>query len=130
MSGTSSFGGTANVGGLSGVQRGQPGRHFVGRFAHGGITGAAGGGPRGGLTMLAEEGRELVELPAGSRVHSNPDTERMLSGDGGGGGAVNLTINVGGTGSGGLDRALKDWIVDTVQVVGGGDVQVAFGTRG
>lgn len=51
--------------------------------AHGGITGAFGGGPRGGMTMVGEEGPELVSLPFGSTVHSNPDTERMMGEMGG-----------------------------------------------
>lgn len=48
--------------------------------AHGGITGAAGGGPRGDMTLVGENGPELVDLPPGTQVHSNPDTERILSG--------------------------------------------------
>lgn len=53
-------------------------------FAHGGITGAATGGLHSGMRMVGEHGPELVELPPGTRVNSNPDTERMMSGDGGG----------------------------------------------
>jgi hypothetical protein len=30
--------------------------------------------------MVGEQGIELLDLPAGSRVFSNPDTRRMLSG--------------------------------------------------
>lgn len=36
----------------------------------------------GGLTMLGERGRELVDLPRGSRVYSNIDTERMMGAQG------------------------------------------------
>lgn len=61
-------------------------------FAHGGIVGAASGGARSALTMVGEHGPELVNLPAGSRVNSNPDTMRMLSGAGGGGVAVHLYV--------------------------------------
>ena len=32
---------------------------------------------RGGLTWMGEKGRELVALPAGSRVYSNQDSEKM-----------------------------------------------------
>src|SRR5262249_25238774 len=69
---------------VNGALGGIPGKvlHFLG-FASGGITGAASGGTRSGLTMVGEHGRELVRLPAGTRVMSNPDTERMLSGGGG-----------------------------------------------
>ena len=35
------------------------------------------GGPARGLTVVGERGPELVNLPAGSRVHSNADSRRM-----------------------------------------------------
>ncbi|MFI6251520.1 phage tail protein [Streptomyces sp. NPDC051016] len=48
--------------------------------ASGGIVGAAAsGGLRNGLTMVGEQGIELLDLPAGSRVWSNPDTRRKLA---------------------------------------------------
>lgn len=49
------------------------------RYTGGIIGAAAGGGPRGALTMVGEQGRELVRLPTGSQVYSHPDSERMLS---------------------------------------------------
>ena len=54
------------------------------RRAHGGVIGsrvgkAATGGVRNNLTMVGEQGPELVELPGGSRVRSNPDTRRIMS---------------------------------------------------
>tara|TARA_R100000406_G_scaffold21699_1_gene13522 strand:- start:3185 stop:5083 length:1899 start_codon:yes stop_codon:yes gene_type:complete len=53
-------------------------------FADGGITPA-------GLTVVGERGPELVNLPAGSRVHSNRDSAKMM------GGSVvnnfNITVN-------------------------------------
>lgn len=61
-------------------------------FAHGGVVGAAVGGARSNLTMVGEHGPELVHLPAGSRVHSNPDTARMMSGMGGGVARVELLV--------------------------------------
>lgn len=51
--------------------------------AHGGIVGAATGGLHGGMRMVGEHGPELLELPPGTRVNSNPDTERLLAGQGG-----------------------------------------------
>lgn len=39
----------------------------------------AAGGIGGGLTVVGEEGPELVRLPSGSMVHSNPDSQRMAS---------------------------------------------------
>jgi hypothetical protein len=58
----------------------------VAGFANGGIT-------DGGLTMVGERGREIVNLPKGSRVHSAADTKQMLSGASNGSGTVNLTVN-------------------------------------
>jgi hypothetical protein len=46
----------------------------------------------------------------------------------GGGSPVQVVLQFGGTGHGQLDHAFMDWIHDRVRVVGGGDVQVAFGT--
>ena len=40
---------------------------------------ADGGISKGGLTVVGEEGPELLNLPAGSRVHSNPDSKKILS---------------------------------------------------
>lgn len=47
------------------------------KFANGGVTG-------GGIALVGERGKELVNLPAGSRVHSAHDTMKMLNGAGGG----------------------------------------------
>ena len=51
----------------------------VGKKAAGGIVGsfAASGGVRSGLTQVGEQGPELLDLPAGARVWSNPDSRRM-----------------------------------------------------
>lgn len=85
----------------------------VGRFATGGIA--------SGLAMVGERGRELVRLPTGSSVMSNPDTERLL-GQGGGGRMV-LELRSGGA-------ALDDLLVEIIRKavrVRGGDVQVVLG---
>ena len=55
-------------------------------FASGGVTGS-------GLSIVGERGPELVNLPAGSRVHSNADSRKMVSS---GGGGNNITVNVQG----------------------------------
>jgi len=57
---------------------------FLG-LASGGIVGAAAGGIRSNMVMVGERGRELVQLPAGSRVFNNSQTEGMLAAAGGGG---------------------------------------------
>ncbi|SKC53457.1 phage tail tape measure protein [Ohtaekwangia koreensis] len=46
----------------------------VPKFANGGISG-------GGIAMVGERGRELINLPSGSRVSSNFQTEKMLGGN-------------------------------------------------
>jgi hypothetical protein len=50
--------------------------------ARGGTIGAAAsGGIRRNLTMVGEHGPELVRLPAGAHVRSNPDTRRLARND-------------------------------------------------
>ncbi|MFI1472030.1 hypothetical protein [Streptomyces wuyuanensis] len=61
--------------------------------ATGGIIGAAGGGPRSGLTLVGEHGPELAELAPGTRVRSNPDSRRMAASMASAGGGV-YQINV------------------------------------
>lgn len=85
-----------------------------------------GGGPRGRQTLVGEYGPEIVDLPVGSMVHSNPDSMRMLGqmGGGGGGGVWHVTLQLG-------DRILTELLLDPVRkivrTVGGGDVQATFG---
>jgi len=62
-------------------------------MAAGGIAGAAAGGLRSGMTMVGERGRELVQLPAGSRVFNNAQTEGMLA-QRASGGVTNVTVNL------------------------------------
>jgi len=54
-------------------------------FASGGVTGS-------GLSLVGERGPELVNLPQGSRVFSNRNSRKMLSG----GATNNITVNVQG----------------------------------
>jgi hypothetical protein len=94
------------------------------RMASGGISGAAGGGVRSRLTMLGEHGRELAELPPGTRVHGHADTERMLARGGGGGGSVLVIDSSGATG---LDALFFRWLREKIKSDHGGDVQAALG---
>jgi hypothetical protein len=87
---------------------------FLG-FEHGGVVGAQSGGPRSGWTMVGEHGRELVQLAPGSRVVSNPDTERMLSGGGQGGG---VTVQLEWVGGSGGDEFLS-WLRNSIRIRGG-----------
>lgn len=52
---------------------------------------------RGGLTVVGEEGPELISLPRGSAIHSAGETRTMMSGGGGrsgvrGGDTINITL--------------------------------------
>jgi hypothetical protein len=57
-----------------------------GGFATGGITSKATGGIDSGLTLVGENGPELVSLPGGSHISSNSSMAGALGGGGGGGG--------------------------------------------
>ena len=53
-------------------------------FANGGVVGS-------GLQLVGERGPEIVKLPTGSRVHSNRDSKKIMSGS-----TNNITVNVQG----------------------------------
>lgn len=56
---------------------------------------ADGGVSDGGLTVVGEKGAEIVNLPKGSRVHSNADSKKMLAGSQTNNSSVfNNTVNV------------------------------------
>ena len=59
----------------------------IGRAIRRKILGRAMGGPANGLTVVGERGPELLNLPAGSRVHSNSDSRRMS------GNTINVHVN-------------------------------------
>ncbi|MGY4994079.1 phage tail protein [Streptomyces sp. 900105245] len=110
------------------------GKHGHGKKAAGGIVGAAAsGGLRSSLTWVGEQGPELLDLPAGSRVWSNPDSRRkaaapwssMLNSPrrapaaaGGGAQKVNVTLEIrsGGTG---YDEFLLKELRRAIRVRGG-----------
>lgn len=89
-------------------------------FAHGGITGAANGATSSGLTMTGEHGPELLQLPPGTRVRSNPDTRRMTAGADGGNGGGTLVVRLDGSG------LLKNLRAEIKRQ--GGNVQAVLGT--
>lgn len=96
--------------------------------ATGGVVGAAAtGGPRWGRTLVGEYGPEIADLPVGSRIHSAPDTQRMLSASGGGQvPPIEITLMIG-------DTALGTVMVDPLRRVirdRGGNVQAVLGVRG
>jgi len=63
-----------------------PGQPFGSPFAM-----ASGGVSSGGMTLVGEEGPELVRLPTGARVYSNQQSRRMAMGT-----TNNITVNVQG----------------------------------
>jgi phage-related protein len=83
------------------------------------------GGIGGGLTMLAERGRELVNLPYGSTVTPHGTTEAMLAGNGGNGGQITVVYD-----SRGAADELKALLCKWVRLDGQGSVQKAFGRSG
>jgi len=95
-----------------------------GMKAAGGIVGAASGGIRSGLTWVGEHGPELAELPAGSRVWSNPDSMRMASGRSGGQPILVQLVLDGMV----LAQQLLDPQREIVRRKYGGNVQTAMGS--
>ncbi|MBH1939077.1 hypothetical protein I5Q34_33280, partial [Streptomyces sp. AV19] len=90
--------------------------------AHGGIIGAAGGGPRSALTWVGEQGPELVSLPFGSRVRTAGDSRRLAAG-GSDGGLMVIQLNIAG-------KSFGDLVIDTARRevrTRGGDVQAVLG---
>jgi hypothetical protein len=101
-------------------------KRALGRKASGGTVGAAAtGGARWGRTLVGEYGPEIADLPIGSRVHSAPDTARMLAGAGAPARVVHLTIELGGQP---FARVLIDPLREEIRQLGG-DVQQALGRR-
>jgi hypothetical protein len=97
-----------------------------GRVEHGGIIGAASGGIHSSLRLVGEHGAELVTLPPGAMVHSNPDTQRMLGA--GGWGDLRIVVELGNSfREAGLSPAQMRDVKASVKHHGGGDVQAAFG---
>ena len=94
-----------------------------GKDAHGGVIGAAVGGARTGMTLVGEHGPELLKIPGGSRVFSNPDSQSMMSA----GGGVNVSLEIGSSSNADFDKFMLQWVRNNVRVKGGGSVQQAFG---
>jgi hypothetical protein len=92
--------------------------------AHGGIIGAASGGPRSRMTLVGEQGPEIVDLAPGSRVRSNPDTRRMFASAGRGGGQpIVIQLDIAG-------RYLGEVVIDPLRKEissRGGNVQAVLG---
>lgn len=90
----------------------------------GGVVGsAATGGVRNHQTLVGEDGPEIVDLPAGSRVRSNPDTRRLMGGGGGGSQPVQLMIDAGPSET---SRLLLKLLRNAIRVEGG-NVELVLG---
>lgn len=103
-------------------------------LASGGPSTAAAGGGRNGMTLVGENGPELVPLQFGSMVHDAATSRQMMRrgvGAGGGGGGAGAPIVVELTLDGQLlARRLVDPMRSTIRSLGG-NVQTALGdTRG
>ena len=73
-------------------------------FADGGVT-------TKGLSLVGEKGPELINLPRGTRVHSNKDSRNMLASSGQRGGTINninITVNAKDTSRAEMDRIAKE----------------------
>lgn len=105
---------------------GQTTAHEGGRYAHGGVVGAAAtGGVRAGNILVGENGPEIVKLPAGSTVRSNPDSQRWMSENQHRSNAtLGLTLDSRGSQ---MDRLLISILKKAIRVRGG-NVQYVLGT--
>lgn len=96
-------------------------------FAHGGVVGAAAGGPRSNLTLVGEQGPELIRLPAGATVTPNGQTRQMLDAASR---PVAVLLEWGNGPTDPLARAIWDWLKKNIRLEGGGgdgNVQRALG---
>lgn len=85
------------VASVSVTQKSMGGKMFVG-YEHGGVVGGVGhaaeGGPRSNTIVAGEHGIELIDVPPGSMVHSNPDSMRMLGAMGSGVGELRVVLDI------------------------------------
>lgn len=103
----------------------QQGGHPTQRKATGGSIGsAATGGARSNMTLVGEQGPELVALAPGSRVRSNPDTRRVLGAQGGSGGGGTFIFKSSGRR---VDDMLIEILREAIHQRGGDPVAVLGG---
>lgn len=92
--------------------------------ATGGVVGAAAtGGVRSNMTMVGEHGPELVNLPPGSHVRSNPDSNRILDGQGS---STQATLEIKSSGRR-ADDMLLELLREAIHQRGGDPVRVLGG---
>ncbi|MGW3428878.1 phage tail protein [Streptomyces melanosporofaciens] len=95
----------------------------IGAKATGGIIGAAGGGPRSALTLVGEQGPEVVRLPYGSSVYPAGQSRQMMRG----GRAEPVVIEIRSSGSDVDEFLLK--ILRRAIKVRGGNAQLVLAGR-
>ncbi|MGV9803920.1 hypothetical protein ACWDTP_38395, partial [Mycobacterium sp. NPDC003449] len=88
----------------------------IGKKATGGVIGAAGGGPRSALTLVGEQGPEVVRLPYGSSVYPAGQSRQMMRGAGGR--AEPVVIEIRSSGSD-LDEVLLKILRRAIKIRGG-----------
>ncbi len=87
--------------------------------------GYAGGGPTSaGWAWVGERGRELVKMPGGASVVPAGASAQMVAG---GARPVLVQLTVASGGQSDFDKFMTKWVKEKVRVLGGGDVQTAFG---
>jgi hypothetical protein len=96
--------------------------------AYGGNIGAAaGGGAQGGMTLVGEQGPEVVNLPYGTSVMPNSNFNSMF----GMGGPLTVRLEVASAvGGSGLERLFISWLKGAIRAIGGSgpnSVQRALG---
>ena len=107
--------------------KGYGGNSVTGGRATGGVIGAAAtGGVRRNMTLVGEQGPELVDLPGGSRVRSNSDSRRLAGSGGGGGGPAVIRIEAGRDD---ISQMLLKILRSAIRVQGG-NVQIVLGKGG
>lgn len=89
-----------------------------------GLSAAATGGVRSNMTLVGEQGPEIVNLAPGSTVRSNPDTRRMMSQAAGDGGGSTLVLQSSGRRA---DDLLLELLRESIHQRGGDVVRVLGG---
>lgn len=93
--------------------------------ASGGVVGtAATGGVRSNMTLVGEQGPEIVDLAPGSHVRSNPDSRRLMAQGGQGGGGSTLVLKSSGRR---VDDMLIEILREAIHQRGGDPVAVLGG---
>jgi hypothetical protein len=97
---------------------------IVGKATGGNVGRAATGGARQNLTLVGEQGPELVDLPGGSHVRSNSDSRRLMRNTSDSGGGAVLVLKSSGRRA---DDLLIEILREAIHQRGGDPVRVLGG---